>query len=109
MALIKNFLQQKGAKGMSSQKRGEVEVVADCPGCRGRGAHRPFAGKKGEYVPCQCCDATGKVIIKYVPFAERREIKDAKVVLLHPSLRISGREVPSISYQEFLEGKLPTY
>ena len=87
-----------------------AQVEAQCDSCKGTGIYHGMCEPKGVGVVCLNCDGTGKAIIKYTPFDGRK----TRTGILHVQ-RSRGAFLPtgtgptgnSISYNEFLAGKMP--
>jgi hypothetical protein len=91
-------------------KEEKVEKVeAECSSCRGTGIYRGFMEPKGVGVVCLKCGGTGKVVITYKPFNGRKTRDDVERVFLSkgPLIIECGPGGKSISYMDFLVGKMP--
>ena len=88
-----------------------AEIEAECVECRGTGIYRGFAEPAGIGVVCLHCRGTGAKMLTYKPFAGRRQRSDVQVVQLSRGLMVAPGVGPggtSITYAEFLAGKMPT-
>jgi len=89
----------------------QVTVEVECKDCKGTGLYRGFAEPKGIAVVCLKCDGTGKVSLTYTPFTERKRRDDVNTVRRSAGTFIGAAVGPtggSISYEEFLAGKMPS-
>lgn len=85
-------------------------VNSECNACSGTGIYHGFAEPKGVGVVCLQCDGTGCATIEYTPFTQRKTRNDIAMVQ-----RSRGTFLPlgvgpagnSVSYQDFLNGKMP--
>lgn len=86
-------------------------VKAECEICGGTGLYRGMCEGLGVAVVCLNCDGTGCQEIRYRPFVKRKLRKDVKHVHLSRGTFVAGPVGPaqdSVTYKEFLEGKLPS-
>lgn len=86
------------------------ELKVECGSCRGTGIYRGFAEPSGVGVICVNCDGTGQETLKYTPFEGRKTRNDISIVRYSRGSLIATGIGPvggSISYQEFLNGKMP--
>lgn len=91
---------------MSEAKKVEVDV--QCSACRGTGLRHGHAEPKGVGVVCAECKGKGETKLSYTPFTSR-VIRDDIEFVTRSSAWFFG-VVPigtQISYEEFLEGKIP--
>jgi hypothetical protein len=82
----------------------------ECPNCKGTGIYHGFAEPKGVGVICINCKGTGKSEIHYTPFTGRKTRTDIeRVQYSKGALLVTGvgPRGNSISYRDFLAGKLP--
>lgn len=85
-------------------------MKTECEACNGTGIYRGFAEPQGVGVVCLQCNGTGCEEIRYKPFKMRKTRRDVKTVrrsrgtFLATGVGPAGREV---TYQEFLNGKMP--
>lgn len=87
-----------------------IEVQAECEDCEGTGIYRGFAEPKGVGVICLGCNGTGMQPVEYRPFTCRKTRKDVTTVRRSAGTFILtgvGHTGGSISYEEFLNGKMP--
>lgn len=94
---------------MGTNKKTE-KVEAQCGACGGTGIYCGFAEPKGVGVVCLKCGGTGKQIIEYIPFTERKTRADVKTVRLSQGTFLATGVGPyggEISYADFLAGKMP--
>jgi hypothetical protein len=85
-------------------------VQAECRSCDGTGVYCGFAEPKGTGVVCLECRGSGCKTISYTPFAGRKRRQGVKTVSVSRGAFIAtgvGAAGESISYEEFLEGKMP--
>lgn len=88
-----------------------VTVEAECSACRGTGVYHGFAEPDGVGVVCLTCKGTGAMKLHYSPFTGRKTRKDIKTVRLSSGTFIAtgiGPCVGSVTYEEFLAGKMPS-
>lgn len=86
-----------------------ITVDTECYLCTGTGIYSGFAEPKGVGVICLNCKGTGLAKLSYTPFSARKSRKDIeKVYLSKGSFLLScGPSGSSISYQDFVDGKIP--
>ncbi len=92
-----------------SEKTASVE--AQCSACGGTGVYCGFAEPKGVGVVCSGCDGSGKQVITYIPFTSRKRRTGVKTVQVSRGTFIGTGVGPvgsSVSYKEFLDGKMPS-
>lgn len=85
-------------------------MKAQCGSCRGTGIYHGFAEPPGIGVVCLNCDGTGCDTIKYTPFKGRKKRTGIKTVQLSRGTFLPtgvGPTGKSITYEEFLAGKMP--
>ena len=85
-------------------------VKTECASCHGTGVYHGFAEPKGVGVICFDCNGTGCRELSYTPFSGRKERQDIEIVSLSRGRFICGPCGPgrqSITYEEFLTGKMP--
>lgn len=85
-------------------------VKAECESCSGTGLYRGMCEGPGMAVVCLRCNGTGCQEIRYRPFTKRKPRRDVKRVHLSRGTFIVGPVGPgedSVTYEEFLAGKLP--
>jgi hypothetical protein len=88
-----------------------MSVEAQCNACAGTGVYCGFAEPKGTGVACLKCGSSGKVLIEYIPFTGRKRRDDVTTIRLSRGTSVGlgvGPTGGSVSYEEFLEGKMPT-
>ena len=97
-----------GGPGMRSLVFQSQEV--QCPTCEGTGIYRGIAEPDGVGKVCRDCKGTAKQIRKFVPFTGRIVRNDVTHVVAADEgvLHTPYTEQGSISYEDFLKGKLPT-
>jgi hypothetical protein len=86
-----------------------MTVRAICTSCNGSGVYCGFMEKGGTGVVCVTCGGTGCEEIRYAPFVARRIIKGVHTVSLSKGRFIVtgvGATGDSVSYQDFLKGKI---
>jgi hypothetical protein len=91
---------------MSKQNTIEIE----CPSCQGTGVYRGFAEPQGVAVVCLHCEGTGKETITYKPFTGRKRRDGIHTVRLSAGTLLVtgvGPRGGSVTYEEFLAGKVP--
>lgn len=87
-----------------------MKIEAECSSCKGTGVYRGFAEPKDVAVICLMCGGTGHQDIEYTPFTGRKNRTDVKVVKRSAGNFIVTGVGPtggSVTYQEFLNGKMP--
>jgi hypothetical protein len=85
-------------------------VKAECPDCGGTGLYRGFAEPEGVAVVCLKCGGTGCIELRYTPFIKRNGERGIHTVRLSRGSFIGtgvGPAGPSITYEEFKNGKMP--
>ena len=88
----------------------KTQIKTECSSCNGTGLYRGFAEPTGVAVVCLNCDGTGCRVIEYAPFTSRQARSDVKWVQRSRGSFIAtgiGPAGNSISYQDFLKGKMP--
>ena len=87
-----------------------MKVKVECCACRGTGLYRGMAEPKGVAVVCLRCDGSGCAELEYTPFAARKRRDDVQTVRLSRGSFIlsCGPVGESVTYAEFLAGKMPT-
>ncbi|MEK7637973.1 MAG: hypothetical protein AAB375_00905 [Patescibacteria group bacterium] len=86
------------------------KVEAQCSSCGGTGVYQGFAEPKGVGVVCLNCDGSGKEFIMYRPFITRKRRRYIKTVRLSQGNFIATGAGPSggsVTYEQFLAGKMP--
>jgi len=85
-------------------------VETQCDSCGGTGIYHGFAEGQGIGVICLKCKGTGCRLLSYEPFVWRKTRQDIHTVMLSKGSFIlsCGPIGNSITYEEFLAGKLPT-
>ena len=90
---------------MAQTLRGpEKYAEAQCDPCDGTGIYHDGREGDGTGVVCDECEGSGRVVIKYTPFTGRKVRSNIKTVRV--SRRLS-RESTTVSYEDFLAGKMP--
>ncbi len=85
-----------------------ISVMAECGKCQGSGLFRGFKEPPGIAVVCLDCKGSGKKILEYIPFTERKGCDDVKrVCRSHGAFGSPYGADEGISYEEFLAGHLP--
>lgn len=88
-----------------------MKIAIQCESCEGTGVYRGFAEGEGEGVVCINCRGTGCRELSYTPFTKRKRRKDVKTVSISRGTFIGigvGPVGNSVSYSEFLEGRMPS-
>jgi len=88
----------------------KIVIVVECGECEGTGVYHGFAEPEGVGVVCLACKGSGKRTLKYKSFIGRRVRHDIKTVQRSRGWLIGTGIGPvggSITYQEFLKGKMP--
>lgn len=91
-------------------KKSQKSFEAECRSCGATGIYCGFAEPKGTGVVCLDCNGTGKVVRIYTPFTRRKERKDVRIVRRSSGSFIATGVGPtggSVTYREFLSGKMP--
>ncbi|MFA5376713.1 MAG: hypothetical protein WC455_13275 [Dehalococcoidia bacterium] len=86
-------------------------IEVECGSCGGTGIYRGLAEPKGVGVVCLDCKGSGCTRLEYIPFTGRRRRHDINTVKLSRGRFICGPIGPhgqGVSYEDFLEGKIPT-
>ena len=86
------------------------EIRSKCRVCGSTGVYQGFAEGKDEAVVCLQCDGTGCHIIRYKPFIKRKGKRGVKTVRNSRGTFIAtgvGATGDSVTYKEFLAGKMP--
>lgn len=88
-------------------------IVTECSKCGGTGICRDHRDPKGLGLVCGSCEGKGGRTIHYRPF-NRRKKKAGIEQVARPSAALGAIGVgassgPRISYQEFLDGKMPDH
>lgn len=94
-----------------------MEKYAYCPDCHGTGIFSGYCEKKGEGIICLRCDGSGKVLKRRLlaaqvpssiikPFTGRLKRDGIERVFRRAR---DGKPGPTITYQEFLAGKMPPW
>lgn len=106
MAKTKN--QELETKEDEAKLKAVIEM--QCSACNGTGIYHGMAEPKGVGVVCLRCQGTGKQTITYIPFTGRKKREDIDVVRLSKGSTIlsCGPTGTEISYQDFLNGQVPT-
>lgn len=102
-----------------------IEMTIECPECQGTGIYVGMSESEGTGVVCNCCKGTGayKYSYYYREFTgKRRKRDDVKRVYLHSmgykiglgKINFTGvgkidMDKEGVSYQEFLDGEMPTH
>ena len=89
----------------------EATVETQCSACAGTGVYCGFAEPKGTGVVCLKCNGSGMKIVTYIPFTGRQSRSDVQIVRLSCGNFIGTGVGPvgtSVTYEEFLQGKMPT-
>lgn len=85
-------------------------VEVECPNCGGTGIYHGFAEPEGVGVICINCIGTGMTTIHYVSFTGRKTRTGIEWVQYSRRSIVAGIGLArsSISYRDFLDGKLPS-
>ncbi len=86
-----------------------AKVQAECGTCDGTGIYSGYTEQKGVGVVCAVCEGTGCEEITYTPFKRLRPRKDIHTVIIRRGTFVlagSRLVVTSISYKEFVSGKM---
>lgn len=101
-----------------------IELLVECPQCKGTGIYVGLAERNGAGVICGHCHGTGAYMFKhtYTPFTKRRTRRDIKRVYQPHSgyvLTATGKIVndhmeidmntQGVAYADFLTGAMPTH
>lgn len=85
-----------------------MKIEIQCKSCRGTGLYRGFGEKQGFAVVCWSCGGSGKDVIDAEPFTGLKPRIDVqrvgRYIGKYQSVEQNGG---SVSYEEFLSGKLP--
>lgn len=87
-----------------------LTIDVECGSCGGTGVYRGFAEPKGVGVVCLTCKGSGKVTLTYKPFTGRKRCDNIQTIRLSAGSFIGTGVGPtggSVSYQDFLSGKMP--
>jgi hypothetical protein len=87
-----------------------VTLDVECGSCGGTGIYCGFAEPEGVGVVCLTCKGSGKAQLTYKPFTTRKRRDNVETVRLSAGSFIGmgfGPTGGSVSYQEFLSGKMP--
>jgi hypothetical protein len=84
-------------------------VEAQCDACGGTGVYCGMAEPKGVGVVCHTCGGSAKMTIAYTPFTGRKRREGVTTVQVSRGMSIigCGPSGSSVTYEEFLAGKLP--
>ena len=85
-------------------------IEAQCGSCSGTGVYCGFAEPRGVGVVCIECSGSGKSKIVYTPFEGRKRRSGVNTVRRSAGSFLATGVGPtgnSISYEEFLNGKMP--
>ena len=89
----------------------EVKIIeVECRSCGGTGVYSGFAEPAGVGVVCLTCDGTGKAKLSYTPFTGRKHRQGIETVRRSAGTFIATGAGPrggSVTYREFLAGKMP--
>ena len=89
----------------------KVKIKAECTSCNGTGVYHGFAEPPGVGVICLDCNGSGCREIQYTPFTNRKRRDGIDRVMVTRGRFICGPIGPtgkSVSYDDFLNGKMPT-
>ena len=102
----------------------KIEMEIECPSCAGTGVYQGMAEGTGTAVVCNKCNGTAKFLYKYQynEFTGRKRAIGVKQVYLPSRYKLGlGKIVfangigeidmdkEGVSYEEFLEGKMPEH
>jgi len=85
-------------------------IEIECPACNGSGVYQGFAEPEGVAVVCVQCNGTGKTTFTYNEFQGRNRRRGISIVRRSAGTFIGigvGPTGGSVSYTEFLNGKMP--
>ena len=88
----------------------KTTVKAECESCNGTGIYCGFAEPKGTGVVCIRCQGSGATELSYTPFTKRKKREGVHTVRLSAGVFIGtgvGPRGASVTYDEFLNGKMP--
>lgn len=91
-------------------KQNTVTIEVRCPDCGGTGVYHGFAEPEGVGVVCLGCGGSGAKKLTYTPFTGRERRNGIKVVRRSRGTFIAtgvGPNGSSVTYEEFLNGKMP--
>jgi hypothetical protein len=86
-------------------------MMVHCTECGGSGVYRGYAEPKGVGVVCNHCYGLGAAKLEYIPYTGRKQRDDVETVRLSRGSSIAtgvGLTAGSVTYQEFLAGKIPS-
>ena len=91
----------------------EVRMDVNCPSCNATGIYKGHAEGRGIGVVCLTCDGKGyiqkEVLGDYKFYIGRKKRKDVDAVFLSKGRKLCwGPYGESVTYREFLAGKMPT-
>lgn len=89
----------------------KVTVMSQCGACGGTGIYQGLDEPDGVGVVCLNCHGTGCKKLSYIPFTERKRHDGiSSVSLSRGSFMLTGTGPTgnSISYEDFLAGKMPS-
>lgn len=102
----------------------KIDMMIECPSCKGTGVYSGIGEGEGIGVVCTKCKGTGKYhyTYEYNEFTERKRKEDVERVYLSGSrhklglgkinfvnVGIIDMDKEGVSYDEFLEGKMPKH
>jgi len=85
----------------------EISIETQCKSCGGSGVYRGYQEAKGLAVVCHTCKGTGCEVLKYTPFKGRKRRNDVDIVRISGGAFGSGPQGTTVSYEDFLQGRLP--
>ncbi|QQG44568.1 MAG: hypothetical protein HYW86_01470 [Candidatus Roizmanbacteria bacterium] len=89
------------------KKMDKVTVKIQCKSCSGTGVYRGYQEPKGVAVVCHDCKGTGGVDFSYEPFTGLKRQDGVDIVRISGGAFGAGPQGTTVSYEDFLEGKLP--
>lgn len=85
-----------------------MKYMGYCPDCEGTGIYRGFGEGRGVGAICRTCNGTGALEREVKEFKQRRMRADIQTVRWPVRMEDQIEKMPSVTYQEFLAGKLPS-
>ena len=88
----------------------QKHLIVQCNSCSGTGVYSGFAEPRGVGVVCLNCNGSGKMRLEYTEFEGRKKRSGINTVRRSAGSFIGTGVGPtggSVSYDEFLNGKMP--